>query len=266
LNASPSDRWVPVDRRASLGIAGALGFVLGAAAVITGSAAVAVIAVLVAVGCGIALVRLLARLDRARSRIDELHGQTAELETAVEHETRARETAESQLAARIQLTAMRSATQSDSLTDEETGLYSEGYFTVALDARVAVARRNLRPIAVVLLDVIEDLRADRPRPADPSGVALSIAATIREADTACRLLDGGYALILEDTSESGAIWAVERIRRHLSRTGDGYTVWAGIACYPAHGFSTDEVLDRADLALDAAREWRQDRIEVARVD
>ena len=43
-------------------------------------------------------------------------------------------------------------------------------------------------------------------------------------------------------------------------------MWAGVACYPAHGFTTDEILDRADNALDMAREWRQDRIEVASAD
>ncbi len=40
-------------------------------------------------------------------------------------------------------------------------------------------------------------------------------------------------------------------------------MWAGVACYPAHAFSTDELLDQASPALDAAREWKQDRIEVA---
>jgi diguanylate cyclase (GGDEF)-like protein len=97
-------------------------------------------------------------------------------------------------------------------------------------------------------------------------VATSISTTIREADTACRLMDGGYALVLEDTSENGAIWTVERIRRHMATNDPGLTMWAGVACYPAHGFTTDEVLDRADLALDMAREWRQDRIEVASSD
>ena len=41
------------------------------------------------------------------------------------------------------------------------------------------------------------------------------------------------------------------------------TLWAGIACYPAHAFSTDELLDASRLALTSAREWKQDRIEVA---
>jgi GGDEF domain-containing protein len=242
---------------------GVLGLGLGAAAVLWYVVELAVIAGFVVLACAVAITRLLDHLRSAHDQIEELTDKVSELETSVEKEARAREDIESQLASRIQLTAMRTSTQADSLTDDSTGLYNEGYFTVALDARLAVARRNLKPVAVVLLEVIEGLRSGRPRPADPARVAVSIAATIREADTACRLLDGGYALVLEDTAENGAIWTVERIRRHLAGGAPGLTLWAGVACYPAHGFDTDEVLDRADMALDAAREWRQDRIEVA---
>jgi two-component system cell cycle response regulator len=256
-----------VDRRALVGITiGVLGLLLGLAGVVWQPVAFAVIAGFVALSCGVAVSRLTGRLGRARVEIEQLNGKVSELETTVEKEARARESVETQLTSRIQLTAVRASTRGDTLTDESTGLYSEGYFTIALDARLAVARRNLKPVAVVLMEVIEGLGADRPRPAEPSRVAVSIAATIREADTACRLLDGGYALVLEDTSENGAIWTVERIRRHLATDGPGLTLWAGVACYPAHGFDTDEVLDRADMALDAAREWRQDRIEVAPAD
>ena len=116
------------------------------------------------------------------------------------------------------------------------------------------------------MEVIEGLDSGLPRPANPKVVAECITATIREADTACRLLDGGYALLLEDTAENGAIWTVERIRRRITSQAPGLTMWAGVACYPAHGFTTDEILDRADNALDMAREWRQDRIEVANSD
>ncbi|MCB1016976.1 MAG: diguanylate cyclase [Acidimicrobiales bacterium] len=157
----------------------------------------------------------------------------------------------------------RASRESDLLADPQTGLFSEGYFRVALDARISAARRHLRPVAVVILDVVQGLESGRPVPADPKVVAESIAATVRDADTACRMDDGRFALVLEDTPENGAIWTVERVRRRLAEAAPGQTLWAGVACYPAHAFDSDEILSQTEQALRAAREWRQDRIEVA---
>ncbi len=256
-----------MDRRALVGLTvGLAGLALGAAAAYWDALALGVLAGAAALVAGVVAVRLVGRLRHASQEIEELSEKVNELETSVEKEAKAREDVETKLASRIELTAVRKSTQVDALTDASTGLYSEGYFTVALEARIAAARRNLKPVAVVLMEVIEGLGSGLPRPADAAKVAASITDTIREADTACRLMDGGYALVLEDTSENGAIWTVERIRRHMAANDPGLTMWAGVACYPAHGFSTDEVLDRADLALDMAREWRQDRIEVARAE
>ena len=151
----------------------------------------------------------------------------------------------------------------DPLTDPETGLFSHRFFEVAVDSRVAAARRHLRPVAVVLLDVVEGLPAEAPMATDAGTVTDAVRATLREADTACRLRTGEFALLLEDTPENGAIWTVERIRRHLSERTPRLTLWAGVACYPAHAFAPDELLRAAGRALDSAREWRQDRIEVA---
>ena len=113
----------------------------------------------------------------------------------------------------------------------------------------------------------EQTRRDLPwrHTRDPWAVLVSetINDTLREADTACRLLDGRFALVLEDTSENGAIWTVERIRRNLVEAQQGLTLRAGIACYPAHAFGSTELLLRASDALIAARDWNQDRIEVA---
>ena len=159
--------------------------------------------------------------------------------------------------------AHRSSREADLLADPQTGLFSEGYFRVALDARISAARRHLRPVAVVILDVVQGLESGHPVPADPKLVAESIAATVRDADTACRMDDGRFALVLEDTPENGAIWTVERVRRRLAEAAPGQTLWAGVACYPAHAFDSDEILAQTEQALEAAREWRQDRIEVA---
>jgi len=252
-----------VDRRAVIGlIVGLLGLALGAAAAVWHEVALAVIAGAIALATGVAVARLVGRLRHATDRVGELEGKVDELSEQVEKESEARTDLETKLANRIQLTSVRRSS-GDALTDGATGLFSEGYFTVALDARIAAARRQLEPVAVVLIEVIEGLESGLPRPANPKTVADCITTTIRDADTACRLLDGGYALVLEDTAENGAIWTVERIRRRITSEAPGLTMWAGVACYPAHGFTTDEILDRADNALDMAREWRQDRIEVA---
>jgi len=152
------------------------------------------------------------------------------------------------------------------LADPETNLFSEAYFRVALDARIASARRHLRPVAVALLEVVEGPADGPATAADPLKVTGSIRQTLRDADTACRMTDGSFALILEDTPENGAVWTVERVRRNLTSRHGQHTLWAGVACYPAHAFSTDELLDQAQLALEAAREWKQDRIEIATAD
>jgi len=94
-------------------------------------------------------------------------------------------------------------------------------------------------------------------------VAGIVVETLRDADIVCRLNDGRFALILEDTPENGAIWTVERIRRRINEEFENATVWAGVACYPAHGFDGPEVLDQARKAVSSARDWHQDRTEVA---
>jgi GGDEF domain-containing protein len=131
---------------------------------------------------------------------------------------------------------------------------------------VSAARRHLRPVAVVLLEVANGVKEGDSSMAPPTVVADGIRLTLRDADTSCRLADGRFALILEDTPENGAVWTVERIRRALALVHPNQTLWAGIACYPAHAFDASELFDRAGQALLAAREWHQDRIEVATAD
>ena len=65
------------------------------------------------------------------------------------------------------------------------------------------------------------------------------------------------------TSCLDAIWTMERIRRCLAEHHPSLTLWAGVACYPAHAFDVGAIIDRADVALTAAQDWHQDRIEVA---
>jgi GGDEF domain-containing protein len=148
--------------------------------------------------------------------------------------------------------------------DATTGLFDEMYFRVAVETRIAAARRHLRPVAVVLFRAVD---SNNPGiEADPDAVTKIVRQTLRDSDTAARFPDGRYGFVLEDTPEDGAIWTVERLRRSLANVVPNQLRWAGIACYPAHAFNAAEVMAKAEEAYASAREWSQDRIEVAVAD
>ena len=241
--------WGLVVGLASLGI--------GVAAVVSAVVALAVVAgVASAIAAGFS-VRASRRLRRAEHRIAGLTDQVSQL-----NEARSPSGGLSPTGGILTSASMRHP-DDDALIDPATGLFSEGYFHVALDARISSARRYLRPASIVMLEVVRGLASGNPFPEEPATVAKGIKMTLREADTACRMADGRFALVLEDTPENGAIWTVERVRRHLADEASDQTLWAGVASYPAHGFDPEELIAQSLVALAAAKEWRQDRIEVA---
>lgn len=154
------------------------------------------------------------------------------------------------------------ATGTGPITDPGSGLFNQVFFDASLVKRVSAARRGLRPLTVALIEVLCRLGEDDEHPADPRPVADILVATLREADTVARTDAGLFAVLLEDTPENGAIWTLERLRRRITDDVKGTTVRAGVSSYPAYGFDADQLMAQAADALDAAREWRQDRIEV----
>ena len=149
------------------------------------------------------------------------------------------------------------------LTDPDTGLLNQEYFVVALESRIAAARRHLRPVAGGVIQVVDRREGDKRPNAEPVLAAEALRATLREADTLTHLRGGRFGVVLEDTTESGAISTMERLRLHLAENHPSLILWVGDACYPAHALTAGELIDRADTALMAARNWHQSRIEVA---
>ena len=258
---------------------GAAGLATGLLAAITGKRKLAV----VAAGAS-AAVAALARKSHGdaahlESRTASMNEQIRQLESAVAAQVQSRMAAEEtvkslseQLAAAERragetattpIVVHESGASAGGLTDPKTGLFNHEYFLVALDSRIAAARRHLRPVAVGLIHVVDGREGiDRPV-ADAMIIADALRDTLRESDTATRLRDGRFGVVLEDTPENGAIWTMERIRRCLAQDHPNLTMWAGVACYPAHAFDVTGLIDRADAALTAAQDWHQDRIEVA---
>lgn len=265
-------------RRGLIALAfGAVGLAFGVIAALADEPMIAVLAGVAALAAGVLAFQL-----ESESAAGGSSAQVAELEEAVAAQVQARMAAEDavrslgeQLADAERRSAdiarapdslvIRGADDAEGLSDPTSGLFNEEYYRAAVDARIAAARRHLRPVAVAFIDVVVGVPGEPTRVA-PEMVADCLARTLRDSDTAARLDDGRFALVLEDTPENGAVWTVERIRRRMAEENSDLTLWAGVACYPAHAFEVRDLVGKASEALEAATEWHQDRIEVAVAD
>lgn len=159
------------------------------------------------------------------------------------------------------------------LVDPETRLPDERFFELAVDGRVAAARRHLWPVTVVLLEigVAADGKGSRPEADAVAAFSDLIRQTLRESDIACRVGPLTFGLVLEDTAEEGGVWTAERLQIALAQDVSRVRrVAAGVASYPTHGLGADEVLARAQAALTRACAAEAGRglgqVEVAQAD
>lgn len=132
----------------------------------------------------------------------------------------------------------------DLVIDPDSGLFSEAMLRAVLPSRVATARRTLRQLGLVLVTI-----DDQPAPQE---VADLVHATIRDSDMAARLDDGRLVLILEFTPGEGCEVVAGRLHAKVLDAHPGATVAAGIACYPAHALSADELITAAETAARTA--------------
>jgi diguanylate cyclase (GGDEF)-like protein len=134
--------------------------------------------------------------------------------------------------------------------DSMVGVLDARYFETALHQRFALAQRRLQPISIVLVG-IEASHSDPVAAVDSLVAALKF--SVRESDTVCRTAPDRLAMILEDATEYGAIFAVERARTMLRDLGNDHEMLVGVASYPSHAMELDELMTQAEDALARAR-------------
>jgi GGDEF domain-containing protein len=272
------------DRRALPGtVAGFAGLAFAIAAIVTQQAALVVIAALLTALCVVLVLALPGRLPVRYKERRDLQEEAEKL--ALENDKMAARAARFEaeaIAAREQLASAMLAERAqpvsteplaaaaagterdpvDDILDLETGVFTQIFFDASLGKRISAARRGLRPLTVAMVEVVEHVGTPMMAQTSPKPVADILTETLREADTVARMDTGIFAVLLEDTPENGAIWTLERIRRRISEDLPGRTLRAGMSCYPAYAFDAKQLVEQSLAALDAAREWRQDRIEV----
>ena len=151
--------------------------------------------------------------------------------------------------------------------DPVTGLRNRRGFDETFDLEVERARRTGRTVSLVLGD-LDHFKQVNDRFGHPRGDEVLrrageiLEATNRRIDLAARVGGEEFAVLLPDSDERGAHIAAERMRRAIR---EGFaddvmplTISFGIASFPAHGDSTDDLMESADQALYTAKEIGRD--------
>jgi diguanylate cyclase (GGDEF)-like protein len=157
------------------------------------------------------------------------------------------------------------------LTDPLTGLGNHRSFHERLQRELVAAEEVGTPLALCLVD-FDDLKSVNDRFGHPVGdlVLGHVASRLRQGGESFRLGGDEFAVLLpghdERLATAVARSIVERVAAlHVEGVGE-VTVSAGVATYPTHGTSRDELIRLADSALYWAKKDGKNRVRAYAVE
>ena len=223
---------------------------------------------LAVVGFGLYLI-LTANISYERNR--KLHAARAKLEQGELALHAANQSLQAQL---DEIRALQGRLQELANRDSLTGLYNRRYFDSTLERELARCKREGLPLCLILID-IDHFKEINDTYGHPAGdevlkyLAAVLGEQAREGDVACRYGGEEFLLLLPGMPLITARERAEQWCRAFAQTTIAFgelrirgTVSIGIATYPAHGKSPQELLQRADLALYQAKAAGRNRVAV----
>lgn len=168
---------------------------------------------------------------------------------------------------------LRQKLRNDSIRDALTGLFNRRYLDESLKQEIIKAKRNQQPLSVIMVDVDHFKRFNDNYGHDVGDIVLRelgrfLQQKVRGYDIACRYGGEEMTLILTNAPISVAKERAENICsgvRELSLKNQdeilpSITVSLGVACFPLHGTTGEEILQRADQALYQAKEAGRNQV------
>lgn len=163
------------------------------------------------------------------------------------------------------------ATLQQALTDELTGLYNRRYLRQEMEREVLRSRRYQHSVALVMLD-LDDFKRYNDLYGHPAGdrllreLAEVMRSEVRPTDSLVRYGGDEFAVILPETGLDGAVEVAERLRRRVaehrfpveegSEVVGQVTISLGVAAFPLHASTAQELLQAADEALLLAKQGK----------
>ena len=149
-----------------------------------------------------------------------------------------------------------------SITDDLTKLYNSRFLNGTLRREVERSKRYRTPVSLIFLDLdgfkgVNDQHGHLFGSRALVEVGAVIKGTVREIDVVSRFGGDEFTVILPQTGPEGAQIIADRIRQRIEETTylESYgvevrlTASIGIASFPDHGRTKDDLIARADQAM-----------------
>ena len=160
-------------------------------------------------------------------------------------------------------------------TDPLTNLLNRRAFITSADDAMRYFQRYSRPIAMLVVDIdhfknVNDSYGHAGGDAVIRKIGALIAQTIRETDKVARFGGEEFVVLLREVDEHGAHELAERIRMIVAESVTPFdgreiavTISIGCAAITAHDRDVEELIERADRALYAAKSAGRNCIRLA---
>jgi diguanylate cyclase (GGDEF)-like protein len=157
--------------------------------------------------------------------------------------------------------------------DGLTGIFNRRYFEMRIAEELERAVRFLARMSVIMVDIDHFKRLN-----DEFGHLLGdevlrvvsnlLKQQLRKVDMVCRYGGEEFAIIIPETTGGNALVVAEKLRRHIESypfpgVPRSVTISCGVADYPSHGSTRDELVAAADGALYQAKQAGRNRVMAA---
>jgi diguanylate cyclase (GGDEF)-like protein/PAS domain S-box-containing protein len=172
---------------------------------------------------------------------------------------------------------LREALRTQSVRDALTGLYNRRYLEEVLDREIRRAGRAVQSMGILMLDLDHFKQFNDTYGHDAGDTVLREAASflvknVRAEDFVCRYGGEEFVVILPTADLEGARSRAERLRTKMKEVSIVYqgqtlrmvTFSMGLAEFPLHGTTAQELMAAADAALYEAKRNGRDQVVVAR--